>query len=416
MKINMCSRVLHAMIAVGALVSGSSNVLAQDAPVMETFVTGGNSVVAAGPNVSSVVADDFVVAPDLPTSPGVDSDSDLNATDDYFDEEYRNAVQASSGRTMVLGISVPIFDRELDGDRLFSFNPADPTQSLNSSSADPNGTSGIDINFARRNSSGWGFEARYWGLYASADTGLLGGSPTTAISGLGQITDSGVLLSDTFNTSDFHSLTRDYSFNNVELNLLRNGRTFAPLGRGLTVERVHGFRYVQFDESLEYAAISSSNSVVRSALNSSVQNSLFGVQTGARAEWQLFSRLSLTVGGKLGLFNNRARTNLVATNQQADLSFSRPAISGGVNAGDDFEFGDSKDDLSLLGEFDLGLTFLLSQRSRFRAGYRVLGVSDIADAEQNIPSDFTNVTALQSSDTDGDLVLEGGYFGLEISF
>jgi len=401
------------MVALGALVSGASTGLAQDASAMETFVTGGDSAVAAG-SASSVVSDDFIVAPDLP--PVAESDSSFDTHGDYFDEHYRNGAQASVGRTMVLSITVPVIDRELDGDRLFAFNPADPSRTLNSSSADPGDASGIDIKLARRNGSGWGFEARYWGLFAAAETGLLGGTPTTAISGLGQIMDNGVAVSDAFNTSDFHSLTRDYSLNNVELNLLRKGRTFAPFGRGLTIERVHGFRYVQFNESLEYAGISASNPVVRSALNSSVENSLFGLQTGARAEWQLFGRLSMTLGGKLGLFNNRAQTNLVATNQQADLSFSRPTISSGANAGNDFEFGDSKNDLSLLGEFDLGLTFLLTQRTRFSAGYRVLGVSDIADAEQNIPTDFTRVTALQSSNTDGDLVLEGGYFGLEISF
>jgi len=139
MKIQMCSRVLHAMVA----------------------------------SAWSEVSDDFIVAPDLP--PVAESDSSFDTHGDYFDEHYRNGAQASVGRTMVLSITVPVIDRELDGDRLFAFNPADPSRTLNSSSADPGDASGIDIKLARRNGSGWGFEARYWGLFAAAETGLLGG-------------------------------------------------------------------------------------------------------------------------------------------------------------------------------------------------------------------------------------------------
>ena len=451
MKIQMSTRILHAMVTVVVLVSVSHSVSAQDAPEVEAFIAGIDNYdnyddpVIARPNLSGgrdlppnalpdVDSDDFIVAPDLvpeqvnepvvpvaaaPMAPTASTDANWTPhsdtyVSDYFDDQYYNEAPVPVSRNWVLGITVPIFDREFDGDRLFSFNPANLTETLNSNDADPNATSGIDVNLARRSSTGWGVEARYWGLYSSAATSVLGGNPTTAITGLGQISDNGVSVADTFNTADFHALTRDYSLNNVELNLLRNGRSFSPLGRGLTTERFYGFRYVQFDESLEYAGVSATNPIIRSALNSSVENSLFGFQTGGRAEWCLCNRASLTLGGKLGLFNNRARTNIVATNQLADQSFRRPVISSGAN--EEFEFGDTKDDLSLLGEFDVGLAYQLTQRSRFRIGYRVLGVSDIADSEKNIPVDFTNTTELRSANTDGDLVLRGGYVGVEFGF
>lgn len=447
MKIQAYTSFLSSMVAVAAMACCSSVVVAQDAPEIEAFIAGIDNYdnydnpIISRPDLSNGLdvppnslpkadTSDFVVAPDLVPEKVDDATqtaaaasqpaSDVGSEEyisEYFDDNYYDGSDFTPvARTWVLGISVPIFDREFDGDRLFSFNPNDLTQTLSSNDADPNGTSGIDVTLARRSSSGLGFEARYWGLYASAATQVLGGNPTTAINGLSQISDNGVALSDVFNTADFHALTRDYSFNNFELNLLRNRRTFAPLGRTLAFERLYGFRFLQFDESLEYAGVSSTNTVIRSALNSSVQNSLFGFQTGGRAEWQLLNRASFTIGGKLGLFNNRARTNIVATNQQANLTFSRPVINSGTNAGADFEFGDRKDDLSLLGEFDLGLVYQMSQRSRLRLGYRVLGVSEIADAEGNIPANFTDTTELQSANTDGDLVLRGGYVGVEIAF
>ena len=403
MKIQISNWTPSALTAVLTIAMCVQNVTAQESSEIEGVVAGLNSDIAPA------------IAPDLPLA---SESSEVGAgvpASDYF-TDYDRTLNAPVARTWVLGINVPIFDRDFDGDRLFSFNPSDPTQTLSSNDADPDGTSGIEVNLARRGSNGWGYEARYWGLYASAATDILGGSPTTAINGLGQISDGGVALSDSFNTSDFHSLTRDYSFNNVELNVLRNGRSFAPLGRSMTVEWLNGFRYMQFNESLEYAGVSSSNSIIRSALNSSVENSLFGFQTGGRGEWQLFNRFSFGFGGKLGLFNNHARTGLVATNQNFDQTFARPIITNGPNAGAEFQFGDTKNDLSLMGELDLSLIYQMSRRSRLKVGYRALGISDIADSEKNIPANFTDTTELGSANTDGDLVFRGGYVGVEIAF
>jgi hypothetical protein len=380
----------------------------------------GNDFVAGPPAVPSRVVEVRPANVDQPASEGSLNQCEACTTgpgSDYFYDDYQVIdAPVSPDRTWVLGVGVPIFDRQLDGNRLFSFNPADPTQTLTNQNADGGIVGGIDTSLARRSSNGRGFEVRYWGLYPGAETALLGGSPTTAINGLSQINDSGTALSDTFNAADFHALTRDYSFNNVELNLLRNGRSYRPLGRCMMVEWLTGFRYLQFNESLEYAAVAPTNPIIRSALNSSVENSLFGAQFGGRAEWGLFKRLSFSMGGKLGLFNNHAQTNIVATNQLADLSFRRPVVSSGPAAGREFEYGDAKDDLSFVGEFDLGLIYQMTRRSRLRMGYRGLGVTNVVTAESNIPRDFTNPDVLQSANTTADLILRGAYVGAEIGF
>jgi hypothetical protein len=51
-----------------------------------------------------------------------------------------------------------------------------------------------------------------------------------------------------------------------------------------------------------------------------------------------------------------------------------------------------------------------------RVGYRALGITDIAFASNQIGDDFTDATALNSPVTDGDLVLQGAYFGLEFAY
>ena len=190
MKIKFCNWTPSALTAVLAVTMCVQNAAAQETSEIGAAVSGLNSVVAP--------------------APAIDAGAHAPASDYFADNN--GGLDSPIVSSWVLGINVPIFDRDFDGDRLFSFNPSDLTQTLSSNDADPNGTSGIEVNLARRSSNGVGYEARYWGLYASATTDVLGGTPTTAINGLSQISDGGELLSDTFNTSDFHSLTRDYSF------------------------------------------------------------------------------------------------------------------------------------------------------------------------------------------------------------
>ena len=379
-----------------------------------------NATAQQSPGIAPLISEHVSYNPAATDSPYLGEPKDFSGTaapaSDYFEEYDRSVASSPVTRNWVLGVNALILERDLDGNRLFSFNPADSTQTLSSRDADPGDTGGVDVTLATRTSTGMGFEARYWGLYPSSTTGILQGNPATAINGLSQIDDGGVALSDSFNTSDFHSLTRNYSFNNVELNLLRNARSYTPFGRNMTFERLYGFRYMQFNESLEYAGVSASNPIIRSALNSSVENSMFGFQTGGRGEWQLYNRISFAFAGKLGVFNNRARTGIVATNQDSSLAFSRPLITDGPNAGAEFEFGDTRDDLTVMGELDLGLIYQMSRRSRLRVGYRLLGVSDIADAARNIPANFNDTSVLSSANTDGDLVFKGGYAGVEIAF
>jgi hypothetical protein len=333
---------------------------------------------------------------------------------DYFESGWASQViePAVTARWM-LGVSVPLMRRDLDDDRMFSFNPADPAQMLRNRDAQPGDAIGLGLTLSRRNSLGRGWEAGYWGLSAAQSVARLDGGPDTGLQGLSSISDGGVTVADTFNAADSHTLGRDYTLHNFELNRLRNGGVRRPLNRCMTVEWLSGLRFLRFDEQLQYAAIAPANPVVRSELDSTVQNTLFGAQIGGRTEWHLLRRFSLTMGGKIGLFNNRSNNTLTARNRDAGGASSTPQINNGPNAGDPFMFDRQKDDLAVVGEYEFGGLYRLSMRSRIKAGYRVLGVDGIADAEQNIPADFNDVTRLRTIDNHGDLVLRGAFVGVE---
>lgn len=344
-----------------------------------------------------------------------DSVACQSVVSDYFEAAVvRDAI-------WVLGVNALMMNRDFDDDFAFGFDAANPTNIQRSSDADNGYTGGLETVLSRRNSFGRGWEARYFGIYSDGTEAVLGGTPQTSIAGLAQLSDSGTFtpLSTTFNNADVHSLTRNYDIHDAEFNLLRNGNCFStPLrNRPGTIEWLSGFRFFRFDEGLDYVAISATDPVARSAFNSSVTNNLFGLQIGNRIELQSFNRMSFSVGSKVGLFNNRAETGLIATNQDQTGFFSRPNINTGAATGTSFDLGDEKKDgLAVLGELDLGAIWQFHRRARARIGYRIIGVNGVANADQNIPTDFSDPTALGFANDDGDLVIGGGYAGLEWRF
>ena len=161
MKIQVYLRRLAPIASIVVVVLCSSSVQAQTAPAIEAFIAGIDNYdnyddpVISTPDLSGGQElppnllpgeDDFVIAPGLVperVDEGVkagaksDSGSELDPNSDtfvsdYFDENYYVDPEPVVANTWVLGITVPIFDRDFDGDRFFSFNPADLTQTLSS--------------------------------------------------------------------------------------------------------------------------------------------------------------------------------------------------------------------------------------------------------------------------------------------
>ena len=71
---------------------------------------------------------------------------------------------------------------------------------------------------------------------------------------------------------------------------------------------------------------------------------------------------------------------------------------------------------SILAEVDISFSYQLSESSRFRAGYRALGVTDIAFASDQVQDDFSDALGLRSPNSDETLVAQGAYFGLEFAY
>jgi hypothetical protein len=351
----------------------------------------------------------------------------VSAGDSYFDEEvydgevYEGIVEGEIYDVhTVIGLSALGFRRNYGEDRLLSNNFTDRGDTLTTSDSDHGQIGGFEAYINCRSSSGVGWEFRYFGFAPSENTATLGNDPTTVLVGLNDIaeTPGGPSVADIFADGNFHSVTRDSSIYNFEFNFLRNHNNIGWFNGILgNTESIVGFRYFDFDESLQYASGSDSGTGPRSvSFNSAVENSLFGLQVGGRSEFNLFRKINGSVGLKVGGFYTRARSNRSITGRFADGRAFDPSIQNGTTSVNGFDFSSGENDISFLAELDLGLIYQLSQSSRLRFGYRRIGISGLAFASNNIPDDLANTAQLNETNDSQALRLRGIYFSYELAF
>ncbi len=124
-------------------------------------------------------------------------------------------------------------------------------------------------------------------------------------------------------------------------------------------------------------------------------------------------RLRLSASLNLGIFNNRIRHS---QNMSDSATGTDALIYAGPFNGVPYDFTSNKNDISMLGEMNVGGYWMLTQSVRFSLGYRVLGVSGIALAPDQIPYNFTDSADIQRIDSNGNMILHGAQFGLQKCF
>ena len=324
------------------------------------------------------------------------------------------------------GASGLLMSRTYGDNRNISTNGS---QTLSTRDTTFDGLGGFDGFIGRRRVSGLGWEARYFGLFPEDTSTQIGGSPTHLLPGLDQLTvqpQSGIptisqfntTAGDIFNQGDPHVLTRQTEIHNFEFNLLKSGRSRL---RASQTEYLIGFRYFNFGETLLAESIGTNRndpfgSPESVGYFSTTENEMYGIQIGTRSDYQIGSRLTLHVGVKAGAFNNTVRTRQRVDFRMPDGSTSNPFINGGSLDGQRFDIGTENDVRSVMAELDVATSFQVSSAARVRIGYRAFAVSDVAFASEQIGDNFNDASDLLNPTTDGSLVLQGGYVGMEFAY
>lgn len=384
----------------------------------------GGSVMAAPAYSSGPV---YSSAPSYSSGPVYSSAPVYSAPQQYVSSPvYQQSVVApvyTAGRqrarsNYTFGLTGLFFQRDYEDNRLLARNPSGGTLSTND--ADDGSFDGYGVNFGSRNAGGGGFEVAYWAFNPGRSIGVLQGmNVATTIQGLDQLlhVSSGRDLLDIYSNTVTQTIVRETDINNLEFNLLRNGGTFSGRkNRTGFYELLGGFRWFQFDESLQYTASIDNGQfpLVPSDFfyNLRTQNTLLGFQLGARNEYCLGSKLRFFSGVKGGIFNNNIRTNQNITDLDGEIA----QVNSGAAAGRPFSYDNEKNDLAFLGELDLGFLYHFSSRTRLRVGYRALGVSGVALAADQLPFQYNDPNELLQANSNGSLILGGGYYGLEFCF
>ncbi len=337
----------------------------------------------------------------------------------YSSPVYQPACAAPAAKAnYTVGLTGLFFQRDYEDNRYLARNPSGDT--LNTNDADDGTFDGFGVNVASRNANGGGFEVGYWALNPGRTSSVLtGANVATNIRGFDRLThvSSGRDLLDIYSNTTAQTIVRDTDINNLEFNMLRNGGSFCTRGnrRGF-YELLGGFRWFEFDESLQYGATVDTAAYPASPsdffYNLEARNRLLGLQLGARNELCFGSKLRLFTGVKGGIFNNNIRTIQNLTDTNGEIA----QINAGSAAGRPFSYNDEKNDVAFLGELDFGFLYHLSCRSRIRLGYRALGVSGVALAADQMPFDYSDPNELSRANSNGGLLLHGGYYGLEFCF
>jgi hypothetical protein len=172
--------------------------------------------------------------------------------------------------------------------------------------------------------------------------------------------------------------------------------------REASFEFYAGFRLFSFDESIRYGSHSSdANHPYWTEYEIESNNLLTGFQIGCRNEISVTNRLRLILSGSSGGYNNLIETQQMISDDNGYIAMNHSS---------------SDNQISLLGQFDAGLSLQITRRLRAQVGYRLMGISGVSLAGDQVPYNFGHAYDLENSDVNGSLLLHGMYYGGEFCF
>ena len=289
---------------------------------------------------------------------------------------------------------------------------SNPDQVLNTAQAKPGWDGGGEFTIGRCFGCDSSVEATYWGVW-----NMCGSASISSLAATGAINELGTPLNTTvggvmiggqtadsfFTNANQVCLKRDDQVNNVEVNFC-----FNPCGAehccGLTSTWLAGFRYFRFDEDLLWTSVAANSTygedggADQANLEVRCKNDLAGFQVGNCLNWRVCNCANIFLGTKAGIYGNNACTT--------SSLYSGSGVSG-------FCYSGHREDVAFIGQADLGLTYDFTCHWSATLGYRVVVASGIALADNQIPSYLAAQGDFEEVKTNGDLVLHGGFAGVQ---
>ena len=286
---------------------------------------------------------------------------------------------------------------------------------------------GADVVLGYALNGGGAIEASYWGIYPGTRAGTAfdpDGATGTANDldstfAFDSLDYNGGTVADFYQNAEMHILRRTYEAHNVEINYVGTPYGAGCYGNqcGWNWRWLAGVRYLKFNDGFEYIT-DDADQVLTGDPNEvyytvDVDNHLIGVQVGGGLDFWFTDRLSFYANAKVGLFGVHMTNRSRIGGSAGDAVVNNPLSPYNGLA---FNVNSTKDDVAMLGELDLGMRYAFSNHWSFVGGYRAVGISGVALSTNQIPQYFADIGGVQDIDSNGSVILHGGYFGFEFLY
>lgn len=277
----------------------------------------------------------------------------------------------------------------------------------------------------------WAVEGGYWKLaqlrgFASR-TRTFPDSLSTPLDFTDVVYENPAIADDPVTLFDFareHRLWRTNDFQNVEVNLVRH-QIAGDCANALDLDWLVGVRYFQFDERLTFGSLQQNvppdppytwggnGGVNEGYLDEEIHNALIGVQLGARLHYPLGAKgLRAFIAPEVGLYHNHINHRFSA--YRGDGERFAPNPGSGVTGS--FPVSRSTDTIAFLTQIDAGLDWQITHWLDLFVGYRVIVATGIGLADNQFHPYVVDIPAYQHIETNGQLVLHGGFAGVGVRF
>lgn len=267
-------------------------------------------------------------------------------------------------------------------------------------------------------------EFTYWGIN-TPDEPTGPSDPLISMIDFSDLTYNGVGMETIWSPAEHHRLQFGYQIHSVEMNLVGNCSQNGPFGcqrvgacsmAGCGGSRwgfgwMAGLRYIDYSEDFMFST-DFDDSVFDGDADEAhyevdLDNNLFGFQLGGGLNLCLTRNVSAYATGRIGIYNN-----YVEQTQRIYGPAGPVTINNGPYTGEDFFVNATDNDLAIVGQFDLGARWSVTSHWSLDLGYRVVGLSGVAIAEDNVQrGNFQNLDGIADTQTQGAVLLHGGYLG-----
>lgn len=209
-----------------------------------------------------------------------------------------------------------------------------------------------------------------------------------------------------------------FSAQNIEINLMRLPmsccNSCCGCGPRCEMTAMAGFRIMRFDDDFWLRSdfeLMNTNELQYIAYNVEADNTLYGAQIGGSGTYRCgcSGRLAFHMGTAVGLYGNHMEVT-----QGFASTTGLIQLGNNGNAVPPYEYAD--DDIAMVGEIRLGASYMCHCNWRLYTGWRLLGISGVAVAQDQIPTNFGSPQQLSYVDCDGSIILHGLQTGLEFIY